>query len=309
MFHFRSIIGNRQNILCDNTTGTTNNNCSEIKLVLQCLVQSNYVFQSLWIHLIKGGITEKWRLKVRGVMSYAVSLQMQCYMFIVGHLDELPSDVIALLPIGIRRKLLLMLPALDICKLEETPVTDGISMDDEIWKLKCDSEQRFKFGNITLSWKDSYFCGMSWGELPVDTCMLLPNICIPPAEYKCTGNIQGLHFANSHRAVVPDRYKIYYDTYRPQYCVSELLKVLADSNISFKAIDLETFLRNFVGFEIPVECVPLLEKLLNFVIALEIFQYGDHDVPVDVAEKLLSIINFLLILSVKSNILLSLIVI
>ena len=63
---------------------------------------------------------------------YAVSLQMQCYMFIVGHLDELPSDVIALLPIGIRRKLLLlMLPALDVCKLEETPVTDGISMDDD----------------------------------------------------------------------------------------------------------------------------------------------------------------------------------
>ena len=51
-------------------------------------------------------------------------------MFIVGHLDELPSDVIALLPIGIRRKLL-MLPALDICKLKETPVTDGISMDDD----------------------------------------------------------------------------------------------------------------------------------------------------------------------------------
>ena len=99
---------------------------------------------------------------------------------------------------------------------------------------------------------------MSWGELPVATCMLLPNICIPE-EYKCTGNIQGLHFAKYHRAVVPDRYKTY--TYRPQY---ELLKILADSNISFKAIDLKCFSRIFFG---SVECA-FLEKLLNSVIVL-----------------------------------------
>ena len=219
-----------------------------------------------------------------GVMSYAVSLQMQCYMFIVGHLDELPSDVIALLPIGIRCKLLLMLPALDICKLEETPVTDGISMDDEIWKLKY-NEQSTKFcrlvEDMTLTWKDSYICDTTM-TLP-DNLLLLPNIYVPvEIEYKCTAKIQGLNFVKSGRAALPDRYKTYH------HCSSELLKLLVDSNISFKAIDLEAFLI-FVGFEIPVECVPLLEMLLNSVIALEItiIRYIVHNVTV---AKLLSII-------------------
>ena len=91
-----------------------------------------------------------------------VPLEIQCYTFIVGHLDKLPSDVIALLQIRIRRKLLLMLPALDICKLEETPVTDGtcISMDEEIWKWKC-NERKVSIEDITLTWKDSYFCNVT----------------------------------------------------------------------------------------------------------------------------------------------------
>ena len=224
-----------------------------------------------------------------GVMSYAVSLQMQCYMFIVGHLDELPSDVIALLPIGIRRKLLLIFPALDICKLEETPVTDGISMDDEIWKLKCNeqSTRLYRLGeDMTLTWKDSYLCETYYLD---HLLLLLPNIHVHiPVEYKCTGNIQGLNFAKSGRAVLPDRYKTYHHP-----CSSELLiKLLVDSHISFKAIELGSFSREFVVSEIPVECVPLLEKLLYSVIALQldIIKIGYTVRDVAVAEKLLSII-------------------
>ena len=213
-----------------------------------------------------------------GVMSYAIPLQMQCYMFIVGHLDELPSDVIALLPIVIRRKLLLMLPALDICKLEETPVTDGISMDDEIWKWKC-NEQGIKLEDM-VSWKDSYFCNLMWTKPLLH--MLLLGVHIPVA-CTCAGNIQGLNISK-YDVVVSDHYKVYYDG----HC-SELIKLLVDSDISFKAIRLETFLRRFVGFEIPVECVPLFDKLLDSVIKL-VIGYTVHDVPVAVAEKVLSII-------------------
>ena len=223
-----------------------------------------------------------------GVMSYALSLQMQCYMFIVGHLDELPFDVIALLPIGIRRKLLLMLPALDIYmyKLEETPVTNGISMDDEIWKLKCDGH-KFEL-ETTLTWKDSYICKIAVKSYKLDK-LLITNIYVP---VECTGNFQGLNFDKSGRTVLPDRYKIYHN------CSSELLiKLLVDSHISFKAIGLALIglLRGFVGSEIPVECVPLFEKLLNSVIALEIMiveciEYTVLDVAVAVVEKLLSII-------------------
>ena len=200
-----------------------------------------------------------------GVMSYAVSLQMQCYMFIVGHLDELPFDVIALLPIGIRRKLLLMLPALDICKLEETPVTDGISMGYEIWKLKCD-RHKFKYKDMmTLTWKDFY---LVWAQAQTHRGWLLRDLLVLPyvhVEYKCTGNIQGLHFAKSGRAIVPDRYKTHDNL--------ELLKLIVDSNISFKVIELGTFMENFFGSDIPVECIPLVEKLFNSVI--ELFVIGN----------------------------------
>ena len=152
-------------------------------------------------------------------------------------------------------------------------------MDDEIWKLKCDSKQSTKFSRLvedmTLTWKDSYICDMT---MAYHNFLLLPNIHVH-VEYKCNGNIQGLNFAKSGRAVLPDRYKTYH------HCSSELLKLLVDSHISFKAIRLASFLREFVGSEISVECVPLLEKLLYSVIALDIIV---HDVAV--AEKLLSII-------------------
>ena len=46
-----------------------------------------------------------------------------------------------------------------------------------------------------------------------------------------------------HKAdIVPDRYN--------HHCISELLKVLVYSHISFKAIELEMFCKDFVGSEI-----------------------------------------------------------
>ena len=49
-------------------------------------------------------------------------------------------------------------------------------------------------------------------------------------------------------------------------------------------------MENFVGSQIPVECVPLLEKLFNSAIKVVIGYSTVNDVPVAVVEKLLSII-------------------
>ena len=112
----------------------------------------------------------------------AVSLQDQCLFFIVGHLFEsdngdegIPLVMLARLPLAIRRQLLLLLPVVDVCRLEDTPVTNGIVMD-EIWealfnkrmpihhKGKLLEEGRdfytateWEEKGVTCSWKDAYF--------------------------------------------------------------------------------------------------------------------------------------------------------
>ena len=73
-----------------------------------------------------------------GVLSYPVPLQLQCLLFIIGNItyqgdNVIPVSSLALLPRYIRYQLLLLLPAVDVCKLEGTPVTHDISMD-EIWE-------------------------------------------------------------------------------------------------------------------------------------------------------------------------------
>ena len=115
-----------------------------------------------------------WYSLKSGVLAYAVSLQLHCLLFIVGHVHEFSSTAIGLLPTSIRRKLLLHLPVADILKLECTPVTANISMDD-LWQALFNTrmplvpeltekemyiltpekfEENFK---INFNWKEAYF--------------------------------------------------------------------------------------------------------------------------------------------------------
>ena len=68
--------------------------------------------------------------------SLPVPLQIQCLLYLIGNLfddDDKPIPGLALLPRSIRIKLLLLLPAVDVHKIEGTSVTHDILMD-EIWK-------------------------------------------------------------------------------------------------------------------------------------------------------------------------------
>ena len=118
-----------------------------------------------------------------GVMSHPVRLQVQCLLYIIGHISfnavgtGLPPNSLGLLPRFIRIKLLLLLPAVDVAKLEGTPVTNGISMN-EIWETICKERLPLhkkhsihdKFGGTistpedlqelgveSVSWKEAYF--------------------------------------------------------------------------------------------------------------------------------------------------------
>uniref|UniRef100_A0A1X7TJM2 F-box domain-containing protein n=1 Tax=Amphimedon queenslandica TaxID=400682 RepID=A0A1X7TJM2_AMPQE len=129
------------------------------------------------------GLTRWMRELKPGVLPYPVPLKLQCLMFVIGHLFQpdhsVPVSMIALLPRSIRIKLLLLLPAIDICKLESTSVTHGIVMD-EIWKalfkeripaffleklepqlaqsIVFDTPDKFKEKfDILITWKEAYF--------------------------------------------------------------------------------------------------------------------------------------------------------
>ena len=120
-----------------------------------------------------------------GVISYPVSLQLQCMMFILSHSftpgneNYISIKSLSLLPVSKRKELLLLLPAVDVCKLEDTPVTYDISMN-EIWEeiykdrmpFKVDRLQTHKYvpngigtpQNLwelrridSVSWKEAYF--------------------------------------------------------------------------------------------------------------------------------------------------------
>ena len=69
--------------------------------------------------------------------SLPAPLYIQCLLYIIGNLyndNDEPIPGLGLLPHQLRIKLLLLLPAIDVCKLEGTSVTRDISMNDEIWE-------------------------------------------------------------------------------------------------------------------------------------------------------------------------------
>lgn len=75
--------------------------------------------------------------KTTSMLKTAASLQTQVLVFVAGHLEEFPRRFLALLPISIRKWLLLHLPIADVCMSEQcsSGLSDGINMED-IWKAR-----------------------------------------------------------------------------------------------------------------------------------------------------------------------------
>ena len=65
------------------------------------------------------------------------SLEDRCFYCIIRHLSEFPPGSLCLLPLTIRRKLLLNLPAIDIWRLEADGVTEGLD-EESLWKSLID---------------------------------------------------------------------------------------------------------------------------------------------------------------------------
>ena len=72
-----------------------------------------------------------------------VSLQASTLQYIARHIHDFPPSHVAYLPAHLRRELLVALPAIDICRLEEGPVCADINMNEQVWK-------RVRFRNMRV---------------------------------------------------------------------------------------------------------------------------------------------------------------
>ena len=92
------------------------------------------------------------------MLKSVASLWLQSILYLIGHLDEYSPSVLALLPVKIRRWLLLNLPVADICRYELGEFICDIDME-EIWRLHS---TRMEAGLVQLEsrqegfWKQRY---------------------------------------------------------------------------------------------------------------------------------------------------------
>ena len=215
----------------------------------------------------------------------SISLRNQCLLSIVGHLfvsdkgeEGIPISLLALLPLFIRCQLLLLLPVIDVCRLENTPFTHGITMD-EIWETLFNKrlpihqkEQAADEGydfytptewkkekGLSCNWKESYFlsllsfCNESWNteclcdkpdHFPKD---LLYGVCdyYPPTDFYHffnDGSITSLHGIEMYTtcSAFPERYRTVYDD--EKFLNQALFDTLVDvCNVKLKHLVVEFY--------------------------------------------------------------------
>ena len=70
-------------------------------------------------------------------MAKPTSLEQQCFLHILQHLEKFSVESLSLLPLGIRQSILLSAPVADVFQLQHTRFVKGIDMD-EVWETVCE---------------------------------------------------------------------------------------------------------------------------------------------------------------------------
>ncbi len=99
-------------------------------------------------------------------------LQDQCLLHLICHLDDYLPETLALLPRHLRHRLLLNLPAADICRLEKTAVSAGIDMECSVWKTLEDERQAREAYNMNYYWRYNLKAPTSYRDI---VCGLVVN--------------------------------------------------------------------------------------------------------------------------------------
>lgn len=80
-------------------------------------------------------------------------LQDLCLLVVINELDCYPTELLAALPYWLRYRILNNVPALDLARLEHTPVASGVNTD-EIWKsrVKADDPRAAQYKYTSSGW-------------------------------------------------------------------------------------------------------------------------------------------------------------
>lgn len=74
------------------------------------------------------------QLKEDQTISLPFPLQDLCILVVMNDLDSYPRELLALMPLMLRRRILNILPAVDLCHLEHTSIADGVDVEDMLEK-------------------------------------------------------------------------------------------------------------------------------------------------------------------------------
>ena len=107
------------------------------------------------------------KLRASMAVGRPLSLEDCCLAWLVSDLEHYPPELLALLPLRLRHRLLANVPVLDLCQLEHTSVAEGVDVES-IWEVKCSpwgEEGAAELTNFrylrfidlnSLSWRDRY---------------------------------------------------------------------------------------------------------------------------------------------------------
>ena len=232
-----------------------------------------------------------------------LSLQDQCFVQLISNLESFNCESLALLPLRLRRKLLVNLPAVDICKLESTPVTMGLNMSSNVWEPVC--TQRCSASLIqtvkkiqspsssrSCDWKEIFFLSCTTSILNNSTdlktsasesrryaekCLFsIPN-CL--GVKKWCGFKHPFIQAGKDGSCIPRRY--YWIT--TENCCRadiQLMQILMDECAFFPHclyVDCDLFCNAELWHRRSSAIMPLLQKFLSCVEAIEIISEDDED--------------------------------
>ena len=138
------------------------------------------------------------------------SLQMSCLCYIARHVQEFPVLHLASLPKRLRIDVLRFLPAVDICRLEEGPVSADIDMEFEVWETVCDIRLPYAPAQVLLelsrlenagvselfSWEEDSQFKAQYFDI-VTGCLFASNSTSKPAAYRLLCHVPEIQSSGS----------------------------------------------------------------------------------------------------------------
>ena len=91
--------------------------------------------------VVRGPSDEPEKAHAETCCSLPFCLQDLCLLAVINDLNRYPNELLASMPLWLRRRLLSCVPALELCRMSSTPVANGVDID-EIWKTRLPKDDK-----------------------------------------------------------------------------------------------------------------------------------------------------------------------